>query len=103
MTTASEQNLQALTDVDLLVMKKEAINAMYDKCKLGERFGRLIIEQVFCNAETKRKKIISTTHDEQYRSFVDAYPQSLQQVPQYYIASYLGISPEHLGRLRKKF
>jgi CRP-like cAMP-binding protein len=103
MQVPSKQYLEALTDVDLLILRKEAINSLYDKYKVWERFGRLIIEKVFCIAEAKRKKIIATTHDEQYRDFVATYPQIIQQVPQYYIASYLGLTPEHLSRLRKKF
>lgn len=98
----SKQNLEALTDVDLLILQKDAVNALYDKYKTWERFGRLIIERVFCSAEAKRKKIISTTHEEQYRNFVDSYPDIIQKVPQYYIASYLGLTPEHLSRIRKK-
>jgi CRP-like cAMP-binding protein len=102
MQVPSMQYLEALTDVDLLILKKEDINSLYDRYKIWERFGRLIIENVFCSAEAKRKKIISTSHDEQYRKFAADYPQIVQQVPQYYIASYLGLTPEHLSRLRKK-
>jgi CRP-like cAMP-binding protein len=102
MQVPSMQYLEALTDVDLLILKKEDINSLYDQYKIWERFGRLIIENVFCGAEAKRKKIISTSHDEQYRDFAATYPQIVQQVPQYYIASYLGLTPEHLSRLRKK-
>jgi CRP-like cAMP-binding protein len=102
MVKKSRQYLEALTDVDLLMFKKDAINALYDKYKIWERFGRLIIEHVFCNMEEKRKKIIATSHEEQYRNFATAYPDVVQQVPQYYIASYLGLTPEHLSRIRKK-
>lgn len=102
MQIPSRQYLEALTDVDLLMLRREDINAMYDKYKIWERFGRLIMEMLFCRVEGKRKKIISTTHEEQYRDFVASYPQIIQQVPQYYIASYLGLTPEHLSRLRKK-
>jgi CRP-like cAMP-binding protein len=98
----SRQYIEALTDVDVLIMKRDAINALYDKYKIWERFGRLIIEKVFCRVEEKRKKIIAATHEEQYRDFVASYPQIIQKVPQYYIASYLGLTPEHLSRLRKK-
>jgi len=102
MKTPSMQYLEALTDVDLLILQKDAVDRLYDKYKIWERFGRLIIERVFCSAEAKRKRIISTSHEEQYRDFVASYPDIIQQVPQYYIASYLGLSPEHLSRLRKK-
>ncbi|MCF2501237.1 Crp/Fnr family transcriptional regulator [Dyadobacter chenhuakuii] len=102
MGAPSMQYLEALTDVELLILKKSDINALYDQYKIWERFGRLIIEHVFCSAEAKRKRIISTSHEEQYRNFAVTYPQIVQQVPQYYIASYLGLTPEHLSRLRKK-
>jgi CRP-like cAMP-binding protein len=102
MVKKSRQYLEALTDVDLLMFKKDAINALYDKYKIWERFGRLIIEHVFCNMEEKRKKIIATSHEEQYRNFAAVYPDVIQQVPQYYIASYLGLTPEHLSRIRRK-
>ncbi|CAM4013350.1 cAMP-binding domain of CRP or a regulatory subunit of cAMP-dependent protein kinases [Pedobacter westerhofensis] len=98
----STQYLEALTDVELLIFKKNGLNALYDKYKIWERFGRLIIEQVFCDMEAKRKKIIATSLEEQYHNFASAYPQVVQHVPQYYIASYLGLSPEHLSRIRKK-
>lgn len=100
--TPSKQNLEALTDLELLILRKEDINYLYDKYKIWERFGRLIIERVFCSTEEKRKKLIANSHEEQYRDFTAAYPQIIQQVPQYYIASYLGLTPEHLSRLRKK-
>ncbi|TRW27197.1 Crp/Fnr family transcriptional regulator [Flavobacterium zepuense] len=98
----STQYIEALTDVELLLLDKASINALYDRYKIWERFGRLIIEHIFCASEEKRKKLITTTHDEQYRDFAKAYPQIVQQVPQYYIASYLGLTPEHLSRIRKK-
>ncbi len=102
MNSSSKQYLEALTDLDLLILKKDAIDSLFDKYKIWERFGRLIIEKVFCRVEAKRKDIITNNHEQQYRDFVNAYPQIIQQVPQYYIASYLGLSPEHLSRLRKK-
>ena len=102
MQSPSKQYLEALTDVELIILKKQGINNLFDKYKVWERFGRLIIERIFCDVEQKRKQIISTNHEEQYRNFVLTYPNIIQQVPQYYIASYLGLTPEHLSRLRKK-
>lgn len=103
MQVPSRQYLEALTEVELLIFRKPDIEVLYDRYKVWERFGRLIIERIFCGVEIKRKQIIATTHEEQYRNFVATYPNIIQQVPQYYIASYLGISAEHLSRLRKKY
>jgi CRP-like cAMP-binding protein len=102
MGAPSHQYLEALTEVELLILKKDAINTLFDQYKVWERFGRLIIERIFCINEAKRKKLISTSHEEQYREFATSHPKIVQQVPQYYIASYLGLTPEHLSRIRKK-
>jgi len=98
----SVQYIEALTDVECLFFKRDDIYRLYDQYKTWERFGRLIAERVFCNAEMRRKNIISKSAEELYHDFVREYPQVVQHVPQYYIASYLGLSPEHLSRIRRK-
>jgi hypothetical protein len=45
----------------------------------------------------------SASPEEKYRSLVEQYPQVFQRVPLHYIASYLGIDPESLIRLRRRF
>lgn len=98
----SIQYIEALTDVEYFIFKRDDIHRLYDQYKVWERFGRLIAERIFCNAEIRRKNIISKSAEELYHDFVRGYPHIVQQVPQYYIASYLGLSPEHLSRIRKK-
>jgi CRP-like cAMP-binding protein len=102
MQTPSIQYIEAITDVECLIFKRDDIHRMYDRYKIWERFGRLMAERIFCNAELKRKNIISKSAEELYHDFVRDNPHIVQQVPQYYIASYLGLSPEHLSRIRKK-
>jgi CRP-like cAMP-binding protein len=98
----SLQYIEALTDVECLVFKRDDIHRLYDQYKTWERFGRLIAERIFCNAEARRKNIISKSAEDLYHDFVREYPHVVQHVPQYYIASYLGLSPEHLSRIRRK-
>lgn len=98
----SVQYIEALTDVECLLFKRDDIHRLYDQYKTWERFGRLIAERIFCNAEMRRKNIISKSAEDLYHDFVRDYPQVVQHVPQYYIASYLGLSPEHLSRIRRK-
>ncbi|MBT1707347.1 Crp/Fnr family transcriptional regulator [Fulvivirgaceae bacterium PWU5] len=98
----SVQYIEALTDVECLVFKRDDIHRLYDQYKTWERFGRLIAERIFCNAEARRKNIISKSAEDLYHDFVREYPHVVQHVPQYYIASYLGLSPEHLSRIRRK-
>jgi CRP-like cAMP-binding protein len=98
----SVQYIEALTDVECLVFKRDDIHRLYDQYKTWERFGRLIAERIFCNAEARRKNSISKSAEDLYHDFVREYPHVVQHVPQYYIASYLGLSPEHLSRIRRK-
>jgi CRP-like cAMP-binding protein len=102
MQSPSMQYIEAITDVECLVLKRDDIHRLYDRYKIWERFGRLMAERIFCNAEIRRKNIISKGAEELYHDFVRDYPHIVQQVPQYYIASYLGLSPEHLSRIRKR-
>jgi CRP-like cAMP-binding protein len=98
----SAQYIEALTDVEFIIFKRDDIHRLYDQYKTWERFGRLIAERIFCNAEIRRKNFISKSAEDLYHDFVREYPHIVQHVPQYYIASYLGLSPEHLSRIRKK-
>lgn len=102
MQQPSVQYLEALTDVEVVMINKADINFLYDRYKIWERLGRLMAERIFCKVEVKRKDIIRKSPEELYRDFVKQYPDIIQQVPQYYIASYVGLSPEHLSRIRKK-
>lgn len=102
MQSPSVQYIEALTDVECLIFKRDDIHRLYDRYKTWERFGRLMAERIFCKAEIRRKNIIRKSAEDLYHEFVREYPDVVQQVPQYYIASYLGLSPEHLSRIRRK-
>jgi CRP-like cAMP-binding protein len=98
----SAQYIECLTDVEYIMFKRADMLRLYDRYKTWERFGRLIAERLFCNAEMRRKNVISKNVEDLYHDFVRDFPHIVQHVPQYYIASYLGLSPEHLSRIRKK-
>jgi CRP-like cAMP-binding protein len=94
LSTPSRQYLEALTDVELLVFKKDGINRLYDKYKIWERFGRLIIEHVFCGVEAKRKKIIATTHEERGH-LSGCYPKSTTILHRFLSWPYSGTSEQN--------
>jgi CRP-like cAMP-binding protein len=98
----SKAYIDALEDSELLAIGYDSLQYLYSCSKTWERAGRLIAEQRFLISEQKKDGLLSNSPDLQYLSLVQEQPEIVQRVPQYYIASYLGVSPEHLSRIRKK-
>lgn len=91
----------ALEDSELLFLASDDLQYLYRKYPVFERLGRLIAESLFIFLCAKQKRAFQTP-DEQYLEFIQTYPDLVQRVPQYIIASYLGITPETLSRIRKR-
>jgi CRP-like cAMP-binding protein len=67
-----------------------------------ERFFRIILQNAFIAHQQRIIANMSKTAEERYLEFIERYPQLEQRVPQHQIASYLGITPESLSRIRKQ-
>jgi CRP-like cAMP-binding protein len=94
--------IQALEDTELAVIGFEDLQTLYARVSGGERFGRLAIEQVFLTSAEQLRSFYTDSPTARYQQFVRAYPSLVQRVPQYYIASYVGIKPQSLSRIRKR-
>lgn len=93
---------EALEDSSLLLMSRSGIFDLYDRFKSFERLGRLIAEQNFISLHNTRVKHHTKTPEELYLDILQNRPMVIERVPLYMIASYMGITPEHLSRIRKK-
>ena len=93
--------LQALEDTVLVVLPRSAIDWGYQNLKEGNKLGRLIAEFYFIYQDDRIKNMYARTPKERYDSITDVFPNIHNRVPQHMIASYLGISPVHLSRLKK--
>jgi len=98
----SDVNIQALEDTTVYVISFKDIQQFYTEVEHGERFGRLAIEQVFVNIISQVKSLYTDTPDTRYQKFISGYQSIAQRIPQYYIASYVGIKPQSLSRIRKR-
>ncbi|HMC87619.1 MAG TPA: cyclic nucleotide-binding domain-containing protein [Chitinophagaceae bacterium] len=99
---ASNKNIQVLEDTSLYTISHQGLQHIYDHLKEGDRFGRLGIEQVFVNILQQLTSFYNDPPELRYQHFLDAYPEISQRVPQYYIASYVGIKPQSLSRIRNR-
>ncbi len=96
------QNIDALTDGAILVIPRNALLAAFDSDHAIERFGRRIIEQAMVGAQRRSAALLMSTPEQRYRQFLKSRPEVAAVVPQYVIASYLGITPESLSRIRAR-
>jgi CRP-like cAMP-binding protein len=93
---------QALTDCDVLIADYHKLTALYEYHADLERLGRRFAELYFVEKEQKEIEIVLYDAQKRYNLFKIRYPQLDQLIPQYHIASYLGITPTQLSRIRKQ-
>ncbi|WP_350290919.1 cyclic nucleotide-binding domain-containing protein [uncultured Croceitalea sp.] len=96
----SNHYIQALEDTTTLRIKKEELDMLYQKINKLERLFRLITENWLIAIQRRNEFYLKLTSKERYEMFVKAFPNFIQRVPQYMIASYLEITPEYLSALR---
>ena len=95
-------NIQALEGTTVWMISYEGIQQFYKEVTTGERFGRLAIEQVFVSAAAQIVSLYTDPPEARYNKFISNYSDVAQRIPQYYIASYVGIKPQSLSRIRKR-
>lgn len=95
-------DIDCLTDCSLLIANFEKIKALYDDCPKVERLARILAEQFFVLKEKREIELVTLEAKERYLIFQQEHPQLEQLIPQYHIASYLGVSPTQLSRIRRQ-
>lgn len=98
--TPSTQNIDALEDTEVLMLTKETQQELFDKCSKFERYFRIIMENSLIAHQTRILENISLPAMDRYKNFAKRYPAFIQRLPQTQIASYLGITPEFLSKIR---
>ncbi len=92
---------EAISAAKAVVISKASLMGLYEKYPHWERFGRLIIEEMFINVQYRLYLFITQTAEQRYLDFIKKYPDMILQVPLQYIADFLGITQQSLSRLRK--
>ncbi len=93
--------IAAVEKSEILEITREQLNYLFDNYKVWERFGRLYVEQIFLYKEQREAALLNQLAPYRYSNFLKDHPQWAQRIPLKYIASYLGIKPESLSRIRK--
>jgi CRP-like cAMP-binding protein len=95
------QNIDALEDTDVLQIEKQDLEKLYLEVPKFDRFFRILLQNAFVANQQRILTSISQTAEEQYLAFIKKYPSLEQRVPQHQVASYLGITPETISRIRR--
>ena len=101
--SVSKQNIQAIEDCELLIIDFPKIQNIYNKAENGNLIGRQIIAHRFDVMVDQLLEVYMQNHEDRYKSFIKKYYDLTQRIPQYLIASYVGVRPESLSRIRKRF
>jgi CRP-like cAMP-binding protein len=98
----SIQTLETLEDSDLLVIGYTRMQQLYEQLPKMHILARKVAEQRFINAQLMLSSFILDSPEERYRKFEAQHGDLLLRVPHHMIASYLGITPVSLSRIRKR-
>ncbi|HLP54331.1 MAG TPA: Crp/Fnr family transcriptional regulator [Fluviicola sp.] len=89
-------------DCSLIAGTPDTEAEMYRKFPKLEAFTRSFMSEDFGKTQEAYSTFISSSPEERYRNLLKTQPELLQRVPQHQIASYLGMTPESLSRIRKR-
>ncbi|MFB9292085.1 Crp/Fnr family transcriptional regulator [Persicitalea jodogahamensis] len=98
----SEQYLSCVEDCILTVGNPEMEKAMFEKFPRFETLCRIMSEELLAKNQVSFDDFKTSTPEQRYLEFLKSRPDLVQRVPQYQLASYLGMTPQSLSRIRKR-
>lgn len=98
----SKLEIDALEDTVVLRISYEDLIDMYVKAPKFDRIFRVLLENHFMQQQERIGQLFSSTAEERYQLFLETYPYLQSRLSQVQIASYLGVTPEFLSRIRSR-
>ena len=100
--TASKYNLVCMEPTSVVIGDELKAQEIFKQFPRFETISRQIMEAVFIEQQNQMTSYITDKPEQRYLKLLNARPDIFQRVPQYDIATYIGIKPESLSRIRKK-
>lgn len=94
--------IQALENTDVIKLEREAMDKLLEVVPKLERYFRIVLQKAYAASQLRIHYIYNLTGEERYIQFSSSFPDFMQRVPQYMLASYLGFTPEFLSRVRSR-
>lgn len=99
--TISNENIECITECSLLRIKRDDVDILYSQSIILQKYTILPLQKVFEEERERIMELTTLTASERYLKFIDKNPNVIKSVPLQYIASYLGIKPETISRIRR--
>ena len=100
--TASLYKIETLTKVAMWSISYADLQQVYTKTKIGNLLGRLSSEKLFLLKSKREQSLLSETAEERYLNLFKERPNIIKEIPLKFIASYIGVTPQALSRIRKR-
>jgi len=100
--TPSSFYIQAIENSELLSIDHDAQNRLLEEVPRLEKYFRMIMQKAYAAAQLRIKYLYDFSKEEGYRHFLSKFPEFAGRVPQYMLASYLGLTPEYMSEIRRK-
>jgi CRP-like cAMP-binding protein len=100
--TPSQFFIQAVEHTEVAVFDRHAQEEVFKRLPQLERYFRILLQKSAAAALFRIKVLFSLSGEARYHHFNNAFPEFVQRVPQYMLASYLGFTPEFLSKIRAK-
>ncbi|HET8737229.1 MAG TPA: Crp/Fnr family transcriptional regulator [Pricia sp.] len=98
----SVSTIETLEPTRLLVLSRQNFELLCKTHPLWDRYFRILLQTTLAHLHYRIVNTTSENAEHRYREFSRLYPHFIQRIPQYLIASYLGIKPQSLSRIRKE-
>lgn len=100
--TPSEYALQALTDTVIWRISYDNLQKVYQNTQAGDYLGRFAAEQQLLAKSKRELFLLRYTAKQRYLVLISEQPEIIRQIPLKYVASYIGITPQGLSRIRRQ-
>lgn len=95
-------SIDAVQDTEILLIGRESREQLLGSAPGAERFFRLLLEAHYLATNRRIEALLRSSAEERYLAFLKTYPALVEEIPQGQIASYLGITPQSLSRIRRE-
>jgi CRP-like cAMP-binding protein len=98
----ADENVECITECELLRITKPNLDLLTSQSVAFKDFSIQIFQQSITYNETRSRELATLTAEHRYKKVIENYPGIIHHVPVQYIASFLGMKPESLSRIRKR-
>jgi CRP-like cAMP-binding protein len=101
-SSAAQFSIRAVEKTELLCISAENQRELLRQVPELNAYFHLVFQRAYAASQVRFRLMFEYSKEELYRHFYQLFPEFIQRVPQYLLASFLGLTPEYLSEIRKK-